>query len=344
MSKKRKVGLSPGSLIYTGEEKNFNSSSRTIIYNKDILQIKEFLDLNPIVDTKTWIDHYGIHDSQIIQKIGQRYNIHNLVLENIMDISNRVKLEIYENGIFCVFQHIKLKDDHNELKTEQVSFYFARDFLLSFQEDPDDSFAIIRKRMSVDTSRIRKKSTDYLFYAIVDYMVDNYFELVDQISEEINELENRIHRELDEELVVEIYSMRTKLIKLRNFIYPLKDELNKIKNSETDFIETDTLIFLRDLEDHLIQLIEMLDNQRELLNGMKDLIYSQSSLKMNKDIKWLTVLSTISIPIVLLTGIYGMNFRHMPELEWQYGYLIWWMVTVLTIFSLIVVFKRKKLF
>lgn len=174
--------------------------------------------------------------------------------------------------------------------------------------------------------------------------MDCYFLVTDKIDEDINLIEDRLHKGLDQDLITDIYSIRTKLIKFRNLIYPLREEINRIRKTESKYIHSETLIFFRDLENHLIKLIEVTDSQRELLNGIKDLIFSQSSLKLNHDIKWLTVLSTISIPIVLLTGIYGMNFDNMPELHWKYGYLIWWTITLVIIFVLFIIFKRKKLF
>ncbi|MEO6189897.1 MAG: magnesium/cobalt transporter CorA [Saprospiraceae bacterium] len=345
MSKRKKVGLSPGSLVYTGKQTSNHSSVRSILFNKEKLEEStSFSNKSIDLSMNQWVEVYGVHEAELIQQIGNEFKIHTLVLEDIMDIANRVKLEIYDNGVFCILQYLKLNMEDKSIRNEQISIFFSNKFLISFQEDPDDSFSPIRKRMLVENSRLRNRNCDYLFYALVDYIVDCYFIISDSIDLEISAIEESVHRGLEEELVVDVYSIRTKLMKFRNFVYPLREEVSKIKKQECDIIQSETLIYFRDLEDHLIQLIEISDHQRELLNGIKDLIFSQSSIKLNRDIKWLTVLSTISIPIVLLTGIYGMNFKYMPELEWRYGYLLWWILTISIICSLFLFFKRKKLF
>ncbi len=345
--KRKNLGLSPGKLVYTGEEKNYKPVIRQILYNEvniNELNKLEKTSIHEGSNDRLWTDVLGVHELNLIQEIGKEYKMHSLVLEDIVDITNRVKIEIYERGIFCIIQLLKNDDTHNTVKTEQISLFFNNNNLLSFQQDPDDSLAMVRKRMYAEGSRIRTRKCDYLFFAILDYIVDCYFLVTDKIDDDINQIEDRLHKGLDNVLITDIYAIRTKLIKFRNYIYPLREEINRIRKTESKFIHAETLIFFRDLENHLIKLIEVADSQRELLNGIKDLIFSQSSLKLNQDIKWLTVLSTISIPIVLLTGIYGMNFDHMPELHWKYGYLIWWTITLFIIFALFILFKRKKLF
>ncbi|NOT38419.1 MAG: magnesium/cobalt transporter CorA [Saprospiraceae bacterium] len=347
MRKRKNTGLSPGHLVYTGEQKVDPSTIRQVYYNES--EISESMDFKKdplhISDSfKLWTEVYGIHDVKLIQKIGLKNEMHSLVMEDIVDITNRVKIEVYDEGIFCIIQLLKLDELKKHIKSEQISIFFNDNNLISFQQDPDDSLATVRKRMYSEGSRIRSRKCDYLFFALLDYIVDCYFLITDTIDDEINKIEERLHRGLDHELIVDIYSVRTKLIKFRNFTYPLREEINRIKKTDSRFIHDETLIFIRDLEDHLIKIIEISDNQRELLNGIKDVIFSQSSLKLNQDIKWLTVISTISVPIVILTGIYGMNFENMPEIHWKYGYLSWWIVTATIIFSLIIFFRRKKLF
>lgn len=347
MPKRKNTGLSPGALVYTGEQKTTAVSVRQIYYNESEIHEFEKLEKKPLPESESnrlWTEVYGIHETQLIQEIGRQNEMHALVMEDIVDITNRVKIEVFNKGIFCIIQLLKLDGNKKHVHSEQISIFFNDNNLISFQQDPDDSLAPVRKRMYAELSRIRSRKSDYLFFALLDYVVDCYFLITDSIDEEINKIEEHLHRGLDHDLIVEIYSVRTKLIKFRNFIYPLREEINRIRKTDSKFLHDETNIFFRDLEDHLIKLIEISDSQRELLNGIKDLIFSQSSLKLNQDIKWLTVLSTISIPIVLLTGIYGMNFDYMPELHWKYGYLFWWLLTILIIFSLFILFRRKKLF
>ncbi|MEP7195141.1 MAG: magnesium/cobalt transporter CorA [Saprospiraceae bacterium] len=345
MNKIKKIGMSPGSLIYTGTDTKFETRFKSIYYNKDKIQEAESIQkITSLGHLNQWLEVFGVHDSELIKSIGLEYQIHSLVLEDVMDISSRVKIEAYENGIFCIFQLLKQDIDKKDILSEQISVFFSNKLLLSFQEDVDDSFEVLRRRMEMENSRIRSRNSDYLFYAIVDYVVDCYYIIADSLTNEISKVEERVHRGLDDKLVIEIYSIRNKLIKFRNYINPLREEISKIRKTDSIFIHDETLIYFRDLEDHLIHLIEITDGQRELLNGIKDLTNSQAALKLNQDIRWLTVLSTITIPIVLLTGIYGMNFRFMPEIEWRYGYLAWWLVTITIIFTLIIYFRRKQLF
>lgn len=346
MSKRKKTGLSPGTLIFERNQTIEEPIGQFLCYNtNDILElnISDIWKSQPLPEHNLWLDVMGIHDSEYILKIGETFNIHRLILEDIQELSQRTKIDIYENGIFSIVQNLKFDPNTKTILKEQVSTFFAQHVLVSFQENPDDSFAIIRKRMRSEISRIRNKNSDYLFYAMMDYLVDCYFLVADAIDLEIANLEERIHQKPGEDIILDIFTIRGALLKFRKYIYPLRDEIGKLKRSETQFLEESNMIFYRDLEDHIIQIIEIIDNQRELLNGMKDLALNQTSIALNKDMKWLAAISTISIPILFMTGIYGMNFEFMPELHWKYGYLIWWMTIGFFVVGLIIYFKRKRI-
>ena len=225
-----------------------------------------------------------------------------------------------------------------------LSSFFTKQFLISFQEEPDDSFAVIRERMNMELSRIRTRGTDYLFYALLDYLVDRYFIILEAFHEEIEMLEDQVILKDSELSLDELHILRNNIISVKRFVYPLREEVNQIKNLESNLLNESSYLFIRDLQDNIQHIIETLDNQRELLNGIRELVMSKANLNMNKDMKWLTVVSTISIPILFFTGVYGMNFKFMPELNWQYGYLLWWIGITLVVITMITVLKRKKLF
>jgi len=346
MSKRKKTGLSPGTLIFERNQTLDEPIGQFISYNlsgMSELKVSDVWKFTPSKDQNLWVDVMGIHDSEYILKIGDAFNIHRLILEDIQELSQRTKIDSYENGVFSIVQNLKFDPSNKTINKEQISIFFAEHVLVSFQENPDDSFAIIRKRMGSEISRIRSKNSDYLFYALMDYLVDCYFLATDAIDLEIANLEERIHQKPGEDIILDIFTIRGALLKFRKYIYPLRDEIGKLKRSETQFLQESNMIFFRDLEDHIIQIIEIIDNQRELLNGMKDLALNQTSLALNKDMKWLAAISTISIPILFMTGVYGMNFEFMPELKWKYGYLVWWITIAFFVVSLIVYFKRKRI-
>ncbi|MDQ3141157.1 MAG: magnesium/cobalt transporter CorA [Bacteroidota bacterium] len=347
MSKRKKIGLSPGSLVYHGKIKTEPPQLIQVLYSHNSYK-EEFLQniqhKNEDSGLIRWLDIRGIHNVELIKHIGESSNIHRLILEDVLDPNQRSKIEAYDNGIFCIIKNIEYDRVNNKIHQEQISIFFSKKELISFQENPDDTFLVIRERMKAEISKTRSRNTDYLFYVLLDYIVDRYYLVLDLLDEDLELLEERVQIDDSEELFQEIYRLRSLILQVKKFIQPVRDEIIKIKKIEDHFIEDSTLIYLRDLEDHIVNVTESLDNQRELLNSIKDLSINQVSLNLNKDIKWLTVVSTISIPLLFMTGVYGMNFEYMPELKWRYGYLIWWIVTIGFISLLVLYFKKRKMF
>jgi magnesium transporter len=346
MTKKKKIGLSPGTLVYTGEVKDQKAILMAFKYNQRELKIlspEETLRREVMPEYQYWYDLRGIHDVELISKLGDCFNIHKLILEDILDPGQRIKIEDYDSSMFAIICNLTYDKDKKVLNKEQVAIYFTKQVLISFQEDPDDSFAVIRERMKMETSRIRTRNTDYLFYALMDYIVDRYYIILESLNEEIEFLEEKVVQKDSELSLDELYMLRNNIIDFKRVVYPLREEVNQIKNLETNLINDSSFLFIRDLQDNIQHIIESLDNQRELLNGIRELVMSKANLNMNKDMKWLTVVSTVSIPILFFTGVYGMNFEFMPELKWQYGYLIWWIGITAVVFAMIAFLKRKKL-
>lgn len=347
MSRRKKIGLAPGSMVYTGTKNNHNTYINCIEYNQEHVGLRNVqhideLDIKP--DNKYWIDVCGIHDVSMIQRIGDRFNINRLAIEDILDPSLRPKIEDYDEGFFCIIKSIRYNRESKSIVKEQISLFMLDRVLISFQEDTEDSFEPIRKRMDLSNSRTRTRDVDYLFYSIMDYIVDKYYEVIDAIQVEIEEMEEMTQLKLHDDIFIEQHELRTKLIQMKRYVLPLREEISKIQKFEYPLIQDSSLIYFRDLEDHIVQIVEAIDNQRELLISIKEVSLNQISFDQNKDMKWLAAVSTISIPILFLTGVYGMNFKFMPELEWRYGYLLWWITTITVMCTVILYFRRKNIF
>lgn len=347
MTKKTKIGLPPGSLVYTGLEKIHPPLLQGIKYNqREIILLNQDESLHTNIDPEFqyWFDLKGIHDVELISKLGECFNIHKLILEDILDPGQRIKIEDYDSAMFAIISNLSYDKIKNQLKKEQIAIYYTKQYLISFQEDPDDTFAVIRDRMKMEFSRIRTRGTDYLFYALMDYVVDKYYLILEALHEEIELLEDKIVQKDFSMSLEELHILRNNIISFKRFVFPLREEVNQIKNLDTNLINESSFLFIRDLQDNLQHIIESLDNQRELINGMRELVMSKTNLNMNKDMKWLAVVSTVSIPLLFFTGVYGMNFENMPELKWRYGYLYWWIAITVVVIAMVAFLKRKKMF
>jgi magnesium transporter len=346
MTKSKKVGLSPGTLVFTGKQKIEKHSVKFIRYNAELF---EELEESQIFSYKLdgnfiyWIDIKGIHDNEFISRVGEKFGIHRLILEDIMDPSQRTKVEDYEAGIYVSFKTFAYDKMIRELLSEQISLFYNENYVISFQENDDDTFKQLRDRMQGGHSRIRSKNTDYLLYSIIDFIVDHYFLVLDQIDIELNILEEMADHKKSKETYHHLFQIKRNLLLLRRSVAPLREEVQLLRKIENERIEESTFIYLRDLEDHVAHIIETLDNQRELLFGIKDLMLQKANLDMNRDMKWLAVVSTLSIPIVFFTGVYGMNFEHMPELKWPWAYYFWWGAIISILLLLVWFFKKKNL-
>jgi magnesium transporter len=235
-------------------------------------------------------------------------------------------------------------DELKEIKGEQVSLILSENFVLSFQERPGDIFDLIRERLRNAKGRIRKMGADYLAYALVDAVVDQYFVILEKVGERIEELEESLTRNTKPETMQEIHRLKREMIYLRKSIWPLRESISGLEKSESALINKATLKYLRDVYDHTIQIIDTVETFRDMLSGMHDTYLTNISNRMNEIMKVLTIIATIFIPMTFIAGIYGMNFKFMPELEWRWGYLAVWVVLVSVALIMVVYFKRKKWF
>lgn len=319
------VGLPPGTLIHIGEEKTAKIKITIIDYDEAQLQEKEAKrveDCFPFKDTPTitWINVNGVHQPDIIEKIGKHFNIHPLTLENIMNTEQRPKMEDFENYIFLILKMLYYDEEENEIKSEQVSLILGPKYVISFQEDEGDVFDDVRERIRSGKGRIRRMGSDYLAYALIDSIVDNYFVILEKVGEKIEDLEEELIKTPSPKTLQIIHNMKRKLLFLHKSVWPLREMIIGLERGESPLIKETTSIFLRNAYDHTIQVIDITELSREMLTDMVDTYLSSLSNKMNEIIKVLTIFATIFIPLTFIASIYGMNFTWMPEITWLEGY------------------------
>jgi magnesium transporter len=344
---KQKAGLIPGTLVYTGEKKIDKIRIRIIDYDETQLEEKEVEKVEecfPFKDkpTITWINIDGLHDLEVIEKIGKQFGLHPLVLEDIVNTGQRPKLEDFENHVFVVLKMLYYDQEKGELEAEQISLIFGQNFVISFQERVGDIFEPLRERIRKGKGRVRKAGSDYLAYALMDSIVDNYFVILEQLGEKIEDAEQELAVNPTLETLQTIRTFKKEMIFLRKSIWPLREVVNSLERGESSLVDESTLIYLRDVYDHTIQIIDTVESYRDMLSGMLDVYLSSISNKMNEVMKVLTIFAAIFIPLTFIAGIYGMNFGFMPELGWRWGYFAALLVMAIVAVALIVYFKRKR--
>ncbi|MEO1262925.1 MAG: magnesium/cobalt transporter CorA [Bacteroidota bacterium] len=341
----QKVGLPPGTLVFTGERYLDTPNVTLIQYSEEAFHMEQKKDKKPALQDGfkvTWFDVRGVHDLNLMEKIGERFNIHALTLEDIVDIRQRPKFEAFKEGVFVTLRSFQFDQEKLELQTEQVSIYFGEHFVLSFQEDDDDLFIKVRERLKNKSGRIRQRGSDYLAYALIDSIVDSYFPMLDKIEEVMTDLEENILMNNDPKIKSKIHELKLQTLHLRKSVGPLREAINQFAKSESALIKEETLVFVRDLYDHIIQVLDLVETYRDLVSGLNDLYISELSFKMNSVMKVLTIITTIFVPLSFLAGLYGMNFDHMPELHWKAGYFILLGVMLVVAVGLLIIFKRKN--
>jgi len=343
----KKIGLPPGTPVFVGEKKIEKAKITIIDYDEKQFQEKEAKTVEecfPFKDTPTvtWINVDGVHQVDIIEKIGKHFELHPLIMEDIMNTEQRPKMEDFGPYIYIVLKMLYYDEKENETKIEQVSLILGESFVISFQEMEGDIFDHTRERIKNGKGRIRKMRADYLGYALLDAIVDNYFIILEKLGERIEELEDRLVTDPKPETLQEIHRLKREMIFLRRSVWPLREVINGLERGESSLIHKSCLIYLRDVYDHTIQVIDTVETFRDMVSGMHDTYLSFVSNRMNEVMKVLTIIATIFIPLTFIAGIYGMNFKFMPELEWRWAYFVVWVVIVIVAAIMVIFFKRKK--
>ncbi len=293
-------------------------------------------------DGTTWLNIDGLHQVEIIEKIGQIYDLHPLLLEDILNTNQRPKVEQFDNCIFAVVKMISYDDQKQCIQSEQVSFVLVENHVISFQERVGDVFGPVRDRIQNTRWRIRKLGADYLFYALVDSIVDYYFTVLDKIAERIEVLQDEVTLEPTEKTIQKIHELKREMLFFRRAVSPIREMVNSLQRDESKLISDATRIYLRDVYDHTIQVTEAIETYREMIGGLHDTYLSSISNRMNAVMKVLTIIATIFIPLTFVAGIYGMNFDYMPELHWRWSYPAVWIVMAAMFVVMMLYFKKKK--
>jgi len=345
--REKKTGLPPGTPVFVGEKKT--EEARISIMDYDETQFQERKaekteECFPFkkTPTVTWINIDGVHQVDIVEKVGKLFELHPLIIEDIVNTGQRPKMEDLGHYLFIVLKMLYYDEKENEVKIEQVSLILGENFVISFQEREGDIFDPIRDRIRSAKGRIRKMGADYLAYALLDTVVDNYFIILEKLGEMIEVLEERLVSDAQAETLQEIHKLKREMIFLRRSVWPLRELISGLERGESALIHKATRIYLRDVYDHTIQVIDTVETFRDMLSGMHDTYLSSVSNRMNEVMKVLTIIATIFIPLTFIAGVYGMNFKFMPELEWQWAYFVVWIVIVVVAISMVIFFKRKK--
>ena len=342
-----KVGFPPGSLIHVGDEKPTEARITVIDYDRERLQESEIRKVEECLTFKdkptvTWINVDGVNNAQILEKMGGYFGLHPLILEDIMNTDQRPKIEDFGNYMYVVLKMLHYDDEKSEVVTEQVSIILGSGFVITFQEREGDVFNPIRDRIRTARGLIRKMGPDYLTYALIDAIVDNYFVILEKLGEKIEYIEDELVTRPTLETLREIHELRRDMIFLRKSVWPLREVVSKLEREGSKLIKETTGIYLRDVYDHTIQVIDAVETFRDMLSGMLDIYLSSISNRMNEVMKVLTIIATIFIPLTLISGVYGMNFAYMPELGSPWGYPLVLLSMAIIVSVMLVYFRRRR--
>lgn len=344
----KKVGLPPGTLVHIGEKRTGVTKITIIDYDETHLQERELGKIDeciPYKDSTTikWINIEGISNIETLEQFGNCFGLHPLVLEDILNTDQRPKIEDYGEYMYIVLKMLYSDEKTNGIITEQISMILGNNFVISFQEGiKGDVFNALRERMRNEKSRIRKMGSDYLAYALIDSIVDTYFIILEKLGEKIEFIEEELVSNPTPKTLQAFHNLKREMIFLRKSVWPLREVISAMERGESPLFKGTTRIYLRDVYDHTIQVIDAIETFRDILSGMLDIYLSSISNRINEVMKVLTIIATIFMPLTFLAGVYGMNFKYMPELEWQWGYPLILLVMVFIGVSMVFYFKRKK--
>ena len=342
----RKTGKAPGTVTYMGKREGAASRVTIINYNSSDYEVHKADSVEAAIKHQKpamlqWVDVVGISDEKFVENLGTHYGLGALVLEDAVNTQQRPKIDEYENYIFGVFQMLYISDD-NELVAEHVALALVKNGVLVFQELEDDVFEGVRERIKNKAGRIRNRSSDYLFFALLDAIVDNYFVVLEHLNTRIEALEEEVYENPRQEVAHKIQELKKDVLKVRRWIFPVKELLSRLIDSESELINKDTKMFLRDALDHSIEINESLQIYREMSMSLMEMYMSNMSNKMNEVMKVLTIMASIFIPLTFIAGVYGRNFDNIPELHWEYGYFIVWGIMIMIFIIMAIYFKRKN--
>ncbi|NIJ51957.1 magnesium/cobalt transporter CorA [Dyadobacter arcticus] len=349
--KRRNLLTSPGTLTYIGPDIQLKTKIRRIQYNDKIFRDEPAHSLSDCAPAEndqsiiTWLDVDGIHETSTIEKLGNLYDLHPLLLEDVVNTEHKPKLEVYDDGY--LFLTLKMLHVESEspicITSEHVSFVVGKNYLLSFQEElSSDIFAPVLNRLEASVGKTRRNGPDYLLFALLDIVVDNYFIVLEKLGDSLDMTEDQVISGSEELSLKELYALKRELTMARRQIWPVRDMLNQLIREDNIQIQKDVIPYYRDLYDHVMQVLDTIDSYRELVASLADVHLSTISNRMNSVMKTLTIFSAVFMPLTFIVGIYGMNFDYMPELKWHYGYFYVLGLMVVVTIGMIFYFKSKK--
>lgn len=344
----KKSGLPPGSLIHIGEERVGKARITAMDYDEKELRERELEKIEECFvfrdsPATTWIDVQGLHDPEILRHLGECYGFHPLMLEDILNTDQRPKMEDYGDYIYIVLKRLSSDGPDGVVSSEQISLVLGPNFLFSFQEGiRGDVFAPVKERIRKNGTKIRKTGTDYLTYSLMDAVIDNYFAVLESAGERVEIIEEGLVSGASNQTLRDIHYLKREMIFLRKAVWPLRELINGMIRGDTRLIADATRIYLRDIYDHTIHVIDTIETLRDMVSGMLDIYLSSISNRMNAVMKVLTIIATLFMPLTFIAGVYGMNFVNIPELHWRYGYLFFWVVTVFITAGMLIFFRKKK--
>lgn len=346
---RKSPGAAPGTLIHLGERKAEKVRMTMTEYDSQRLDEREIDNLSQLASRKssppvTWINVDGLHDTSAMEQLGKVFELHPLVMEDILNTDHRPKMEAHEDYLFLVLKMLSIPEDAARIQSEQVSLILGPGYVLSFQEETGDVFEPVRQRIRSRKGRICLRGPDYLLYALVDAIVDHYFVVLEKIEGQLEVLEDAVFEDPQVETLIEIQKMKAELLRFRKAVWPLRETVSGLLREETELIDESTGVFLRDVYDHTVQVIDTLESFRDTVSGLLDVYLSSLSNRMNEVMKVLTIIATIFIPLTFIAGIYGMNFEFMPELHFVWGYPLVWTAMLMVALFMTFYFRRKGWF
>ena len=344
-----KTGLPPGTLVHLGRHVAEKATLTIVNYNEDAFRMNQTSSVEEcfsLIDPAmiTWINVDAVSDPKTVEAIGAHFGLHPLLLEDVMNTDQRPKMDDYQDHLYLVLKMLLINIDTRSPESDQVSFVLGRNYLITFLERPGDVFLPVAERLQIEKSRIRKNGPDYLLYTLVDIIVDNYFAIIDKGSEILEDLEVKVIEGVRPETLVEIQKRKRDFIFLRKSISPLRDALLSLERNGPELISPALMIFFRDIGDHCMRVIDGIETSREMLSGTLDIYLSSISNRLNEVMKVLTIISTIFMPLTFIAGVYGMNFKNMPEIEMHYGYYGCLALMACVVIAMLVFFWKKKWF
>ena len=347
-SRSKKAGLPPGTLVHIGEKLSETTEVTLLDYNSEHSLEKKIINIDDLrifkdQPTVSWVHIEGIHDTSVLEQLGNVFGIHPLILEDILNTDQRPKMQDMGDYMFIVLKRFcSTCDESHDISADQISVILGPRYVISFQEREEAIFEPIRERIRTSKGRIRNSGADYLAYSLVDSILDSYFGILEELGEKIETEEEILVNHPSESTLRAIQQLKRDMIFLRKSIWPLRETISALERSESPLIQDTTNIYLKDVYDHAIQVIDTVETYREMLSGMIDIYLSSLSNRMNQVMKVLTIIATIFMPMTFLAGVYGMNFKYLPELEWHWGYLFFWIITIAIAVIMLILFKRRQ--